>query len=446
MFDTLADKLSAVFSRLGNKARLTENDIDAALREIRLALLEADVNFKIAREFTASVREQALGNNTLRGISPGQQMVKLVHDRLVHLLDEGDRDLRPSPAPPSVLLLAGLQGSGKTTTAAKLALLLRKRQEPALLIAADLQRPAAIDQLQSLGRQLDIPVYHEKTNPNNAPKVAANGLKRARDLGMKWAIVDTAGRLHADEPLMQELQHINQLLQPAEALLVVDAMTGQDAVNAATAFNARIQLTGLILSKLDGDARGGAALSAARITGLPIKFVGVGEKSDALEPFHPDRMASRILGMGDIVTLVERAQEQITAEDAAALERKMRRAEFNLDDFLSQLRQIQNMGSLASILEMLPGARNLRAKLPAGALDERRLRRTEAIISSMNMWERRRPERIDGSRRRRIAAGSGTTPADVNQLLSQFRQMQKFMKQAASGKKRSLAGLGLPGF
>lgn len=441
MFDSLTEKLAATLDRLRSKGRLTEADVDAALREIRLALLEADVNFRVAREFVASVREQVLspdggdGAPALRGVSPGQAVVKAVHDRLTALLGEGDRELRAGPTAPSVLLLAGLQGSGKTTTAAKLALLLRKRQEQALLIAADLRRPAAADQLEALGRQLDIPVHREQAGPDDAPKVAANGVRRAREIGAKWAIVDTGGRLHVDDELMAELQRMKEDLQPAEVLLVVDAMTGQDAVNAASEFHARIGLTGLVLSKLDGDARGGAALSATHVAGVPIKFAGTGEKADALEPFHPERMASRILGMGDVVSLVERAQEQISAEEAAALERKMRRAEFDLDDFLKQLRQLQNMGSIASLIEMLPGARGLRSKLPDGALDERRLRRTEAIISSMTMWERRRPERIDGSRRRRIANGSGASPSEVNQLLGQFRQMQKMMKQVASGKK-----------
>ncbi len=445
MFDLLSEKLGVVLGRLGNKGRLTEEDADAALREIRLALLEADVNFKVAREFVAGVREQVLGDGgVLRGVSPGQQVVKAVHDRLVEFLGEGDRELRPSPSPPSALLLAGLQGAGKTTTAAKLALLLRKRGDPAMLVAADLRRPAAVEQLAALGKQLDIPVHHEQAGPADAPKVALRGLARARESGMKWCIVDTGGRLHADDAMMDELAELQAALRPAESLLVVDAMTGQDAVNAASEFHARIGLTGLVLSKLDGDARGGAALSAARVTGVPVKFIGTGERPDALEPFHPERMASRILGMGDVVTLVERAQEQVSAEEAAALERKMRRAEFDLDDFLQQLRQLQRMGPLASLLDMLPGAGGMRGKLPAGAFDERRIRRAEAIISSMTMWERRRPERIDGSRRRRIAAGSGAAPSEVNQLLSQFRQMRKMLKAAASGNNRALSRLGIP--
>ncbi len=446
MFDTLTDKLTAVFNRLGSKGRLTEEDVDQALREVRLALLEADVNFKVAREFVAAVREKAIGEGVLRGVSPGNMVDKIVHDQLVELLGGGNRALKPKPMAPSVLMLVGLQGSGKTTTAAKLALHMRRQNQRALLIAADLRRPAAIDQLEALGRQLDIPVYRENAKPDDAPKVAANGVKRAKELGVMWAIVDTGGRLHIDDELMGELTGMQTRLDPAEILLVVDAMTGQDAVNAAEEFNSRVGLTGLILSKLDGDARGGAALSATHVTGVPIKFAGTGEKLDALEPFHPDRMASRILGMGDIVSLVEKAQEQITEQEAAELERKMRRAEFDLDDFLKQLRQIQKMGSLASIMEMIPGARALRSKLPTNGIDDKRIKRVEAMICSMTLWERRHPDRINGSRRRRIAVGSGTTAADVNQLLAQFKQMQKMMKQFTSGKgRRSLMGIGLPG-
>ncbi len=446
MFDTLTDKLTAVFARIGNKGRLTDEDVDEALREVRLALLEADVNFRVARDFTAKVKERAVGVDLLRSVSPGQQVVKLVHDQLVELLGEGSHALTPGPTLPAVLMLVGLQGSGKTTTAAKLALLLRKRQERALLIAGDLRRPAAMDQLESLGKQLDIPVYRENAGPDAAPRVVENGLRRAQEMSVKWAIVDTGGRIHADDALMEELEEMRRVLEPAEVLMVLDSMTGQDAVNAAAQFNERIQLTGLILSKLDGDARGGAALSATHVTGVPVKFAGTGEKPDALEPFHPERMASRILGMGDIVTLVERAQEQTTEEQAAELERKMRRAELDLNDFLDQLRQLQRMGPLSSILEMVPGARGLRSKLPSGPEGEQRLRRSEAIISSMTMWERRHPERINGSRRKRIADGSGTNPSDVNQLLSQFQQMRKMMKQLSSGRKGSLRGLGLPGF
>jgi len=441
MFDTLTDKLTAVFTTLGNKGRLTEDDVDAALREVRLALLEADVNFKVAREFIAAVKGKAIGNDVLKGISPGQAVVKIVHDQMVELLGTGDHLLKHRSASPNPIMLVGLQGSGKTTTAAKLALHLRRQDQRVLLIAADLRRPAAMDQLESLGKQLDVPVYRENAGPDDAPKVAANGLKRAKEMGVMWAIVDTGGRLHVDGDLMEELSEIKRKIDPVEVLLVVDAMTGQDAVNAATEFNAHTGLTGLILSKLDGDARGGAALSVTHVTGVPVKFAGTGEKADALEQFHPDRMASRILGMGDVVTLVERVQEQFTEAEAADLERKMRKAQFDLDDFLKQLRQIQKMGSISSILEMLPGTGALRNKLPA-SVDEKKIKRMEAMLSSMTMYERQHPDRINGSRRRRIANGSGTTPADLNQLLSQFRQMQKMMKQLASGNMRALQGLG----
>jgi signal recognition particle subunit SRP54 len=444
MFDSLTEKLTGVFTRLGSKGRLTEEDVDSALREVRLALLEADVNFKVAREFVAAVRERAIGEGVLRGVSPGQQVVKIVHDQMVALLGEGDNALHRRATPPSVLLLVGLQGSGKTTTAAKLALHLRRQQQRALLIAADLRRPAAMDQLEALGRQLDIPVYREKAGPDDAPKVAANGLRKAREMGAAWAIVDTGGRLHVDEELMAELAEVRRKVEPDEVLLVVDAMTGQDAVNAATEFNERVGLTGLVLTKLDGDSRGGAALSARHVSGVPIKFVGTGEKADALEPFHPDRMASRILGMGDVVSLVEKVQAEVTEAEAAELERKMRRNQFDLEDFRKQLRQLQRLGSLSSVLDMLPGGGALKNKLPTGALDERRLKRTEAVISSMTMWERQHPDRINGSRRHRIAAGSGTSPADVNALLNQFKQAQKMMKSLASGKGRGLAGLGMP--
>ena len=445
MFDNLTDKLNAAFAKLGGKGRLTEADVDLALREVRLALLEADVNFRVAREVAGRIRERAVGGEALRGVAPGQQVVKIVHDELVGLLGGSAAALRPSPSQPSVALMVGLQGSGKTTTAAKLALHLRKREnQRALLIAADLRRPAAMDQLEALGRQIDVPVYREKAKPEAAAKVAANGVKRAKEMGAAWAIVDTGGRMHVDAELMAELEAVKRAVSPAEALLVVDAMMGQDAVNAAQEFHERLGLTGLILSKLDGDARGGAALTVTHTTGVPIKFAGVGERPDALEPFHPERMASRILGMGDVLTLVERAQEQVDEEQAAELERRMRRAEFDLEDFLQQLRQLQRMGPLASVMEMVPGFRAMKTRLPSGSLDDGRLKRVEAIICSMTPWERRNPDRITGSRRRRIAVGSGATASDVNQLLGQFRQTQKMMKQLASGKHKGLAGLGLP--
>ena len=442
MFENLTQKLTSLFGRLGNKGRLTESDVDEAMREIRRALLEADVNFQVVRDLVAGIREKAVGVGLVSGISPGQQLVKIVYDELVELLGGGYQPLRPKASPPSVLMLVGLQGSGKTTTAAKLALQLRRQQQRSLLIAADLRRPAAVEQLVSLGKQLDIPVYHEeKAGPADGVRVATNGLQRAKDLNVLWAILDTGGRLQIDDALMTELEMMKQATDPAELLLVVDAMTGQDAINAATEFHRRLDLTGLILSKLDGDARGGAALTATKVTGVPVKFAGVGEKLDALEPFHPDRMASRILGMGDVVTLVEKAQEQMDTQKTQELERKLRKAQFDLDDFLEQLRQLQRMGPLSSLLGMLPQA--FRTRLPAGNIDEKRVKRLEALISSMTMAERRNPDIIQGSRRKRIAMGSGGSVQEVNQLLNQFRQMQKMMRQMASGK-RGLAGIGLP--
>ena len=444
MFESLTEKLTTVFGALGNKGRLTESDVEDALREIRRALLEADVNFRVVRDLIGAIRERAVGGDVLKSISPGQQVVKIVHDEIVALLEGGDRSLQPKPAPPSAIMLIGLQGSGKTTTAAKLALHLRGQSQRSLLVAADLRRPAAMDQLEALGKQLDIPVHREAAGPDDAVKVAVNGVKRAKEMGVMWAIVDTGGRLQIDDELMTELEVMKRRLDPAEVLLVIDAMTGQDAVNAATEFNERVGLTGLILSKLDGDARGGAAITATHVTGVPVKFSGTSERPDGLEAFHPDRMASRILGMGDVLTLVERAQEQVTDDEAREIERKMRRAQFDLDDFLKQLRQLQRMGSISSVMEMLPGFGAMRSKLPTGALDDKRVKRLEAIISSMTLRERQRPDLINGSRRKRIATGSGTTPADVNQLLNQFRQTQKLMKQMASGKGRGLMGMGFP--
>jgi signal recognition particle subunit SRP54 len=445
MFEALTEKLTAVFRQLGDKGRITEQNVDDALRAIRLALLEADVNFKVARDFVTNVRAKAIGEGLLKGISPGEQMVKIVHNEMVSLLSGGEQDIRTTSAPPNVIMLVGLQGSGKTTTAAKLAMHLRHKSktQSILMVAADLRRPGATDQLISLGRQLDIPVHAEPLAPDQAPRVAINGVRSAQSKGIHWVIVDTGGRLQIDDDLMHELVKIKAEITPVETLLVVDAMTGQEAVNTTAEFHSQVGLTGLILSKLDGDARGGAALAANYVTGVPIKFAGTGEKSDAFEPFHPDRMASRILGMGDVLTLVEKAQEQISEAEAKEMEWKFRRAEFDLDDFLKQLRQVQKLGSLTSIMEMVPGFNTMRSKLPIEALDDRRLKRVESVISSMTLWERHHADRIDGSRRRRIAKGSGTLPADVNQVLAQFRQAQKLMKHLAAGKR---GGFNLPGF
>ena len=433
MFETLTERLTGIFSRLSNRGRLTEKDVDEALREVRLALLEADVHFQVARELVSRVRERAVGAEVLQSLNPSQQVIKAVNEELTAVLGGGNRQLEPSPQPPSVVLLAGLQGSGKTTTAAKLALLLRRQGQSPLLVAADLRRPAAIEQLVTLGRQLDIPVYQEDTS-SGAVRVAQGGVRRAGEVNANWVLVDTGGRLHIDEELMEELAELKAATNPAETLLVVDAMTGQDAVRAAEEFHQRVGLTGLVLTKLDGDARGGAALSVVQVTGVPIKFIGTGEKTDALEAFHPDRMASRILGMGDVLTLIEKAQEGYDQERVRELEQKMRRATFDLADFREQLQQVKKMGSLGQILEMLPGFSQVSRRLGPEAVDDGQLRRIEAIIASMTPQERTRPDIISGSRRRRIALGSGTTAQDVNQLLNQFRQTQKLMRQMSTKK------------
>ena len=434
MFDNLTDRLTGIFNRLQGKGRLTEKDIDDALSQVRRSLLEADVNFRVARDFVAAVKERALTGEVLNSLSPGQQVVKIVHEELTDILSAGDHRLTPSSQLPSVLMLVGLQGSGKTTTAAKLALQMRRQSHSAILVAADLRRPAAISQLETLGKQLDLPVYSEDPASSTPAKVAAAGLRRATELALTWVIVDTGGRLHIDEELMGELEEVKRAVNPHQTLLVVDAMTGQDAVNAAEAFHQQIGLDGMVMSKMDGDARGGAALSITRVTGVPIKFIGTGERPDGLEPFHPDRMASRILAMGDVMTLIERAQEAVDEDKAKELERKMRTSSFTLDDFLDQIQGVKKMGGLASVLEMMPGIGNA-AKKMQGQLDDSELRKTEAIISSMTMHERTSPEVIKASRRRRIALGSGTNPSDVNRVLNQFKQTQRLMRQFSSNPK-----------
>ena len=435
MFENLTERLTGIFNRLSSKGRLTDKDIDEALSLVRRSLLEADVNFRVARDFVARVKERAQGSEVMESLTPGQQVVKIVHEELTELLGGGATagygrpGITLSSQPVSALMLVGLQGSGKTTTAAKLALEQRKQGHRSLLIAADLRRPAAIQQLETLGRQLDIPVYSEDPATSSAVRMARNGLARAAELGVNWAIVDTGGRLQIDDELMEELEDIRNAVDPHETLLVVDAMTGQDAVNTAEGFHQRVGLTGLIMSKMDGDARGGAALSITRVTGVPIKYMGVGERPDGLEVFHADRLASRILAMGDVLTLIERAQEAVDEQKAKEMERKIRQASFDLNDFLDQLQSVKKMGSLDQIMEMIPGMGNASRKMMAGDLDETKLRRIEAIIHSMTPDERQRPEIINGSRRRRISRGSGTTPQDINQLLNQFKQTQKLMRQ-----------------
>ncbi|MBI2869068.1 MAG: signal recognition particle protein [Chloroflexi bacterium] len=432
MFELLSEKLNKVFSFLGNRGKLTEKDIDEALREVRLALLEADVNFKVVKDFVARVRERAIGVEVLQSLTPAQQIVKIVNDELIATLGGGQSKLTTSPAPPSIVMLVGLQGSGKTTTAAKLALNLKKGGQRPLMVAADNRRPAAIEQLVTLGKQLDIPVYSESP-ASKSRDISVNSLEKARAMAANWIIVDTAGRLHIDDELMGELVQIKGQIKPVEVLLVVDAMTGQDAVRVAEEFNAKVNITGLILTKMDGDARGGAALSIRWVTGVPIKFIGVGEKLDAFEPFYPDRLASRILGMGDIVSFVEKAQASLDEKKARELEKKVKSQRFDLEDFLSQLRAIRKMGPIGELIGMLPGLSKLPGRLPDGA-EEKQLKKIEAMILSMTAGERQNPVIIDGSRRKRIARGSGVTVQDVNRLLNQFSQMQKLMKMGAQGK------------
>jgi len=432
MFEILSEKLGKVFRLLGSKGRLTEKDIDEALRQVRLALLGADVNFKVVKDFILRVRERALGAEVRQSLTPGQQIIKIVNEELIATLGGEPSRLTAALQPPSVAMLVGLQGGGKTTTAAKLALHLKRSGQRPLLVAADNRRPAAIEQLVTLGKQLDIPVYNEGSNIPSKD-ICAHALAEARALSANWVIVDTAGRLHIDEAMMAELTHVKKALAPDEILLVVDAMTGQDAVQMAEEFQARVSLTGLILTKMDGDARGGAALSIRWVSGVPIKFIGVGEKVDALEPFYPDRLASRILGMGDMLTFIEKAEATFDEQQAKALQKKVQTASFDLGDFLSQLRAIKKMGPVAQLVEMLPGVSQLAGRLPEGT-EEKQLKKVEAIILSMTPEERHKPNMIGGSRRRRIARGSGVKPQDVNQLLNQFYQMQKLMKMGVRGK------------
>jgi signal recognition particle subunit SRP54 len=431
MFESLSDRLQAVFQRLSSRGRVTEEDLKVALREVRIALLEADVSLRVVREFIATVQEKALGAEVLQGLHGAQQVVKIVHDELVAMLGEGDNRLNTAPSPPNVVMLVGLQGSGKTTSAAKLALMLRKQGQRPLLVAADPYRPAAVTQLQTLGRQLDIPVFHE---PNRKPPDLANdAVHHAERMGFNYVIVDTAGRLVIDEGMMREVAEIRRRVNPAEVLLVADAMTGQDAVRVAEQFHQQVGVTGVILTKMDSDARGGAALSLRAVTGVPIKFVGVSEKPDGLEPFHPERIASRILGMGDVMTLIERAQELTTEDEAKALERKFKTSSFGLDDFLDQLTKVRQMGPLDQLMGMIPGMSQA-LKSQQVQVDEKAIKRIEAMIQSMTLDERRHPEIIGNSRKRRIARGSGTTTAEINKLLNQHREMQKMMKMLSKGR------------
>jgi signal recognition particle subunit SRP54 len=437
VFDTLSERLRATLGTLTGRGRISEADVDAAMREVRLALLEADVNFKVVKDFVGRVRAKAIGQDILQSLTAGQAVVKIVNDELVDLLGTGDRVFHLS-GNPAVVAMVGLQGSGKTTTTAKLARYVIKQGRRPLLVAADPYRPAAADQLETLGKQLDVPVYRAPQG-TSVPDIARQGVEAARRQTRDVVILDTAGRLSVDEALMQEIAAMDAAVKPVETLLVVDAMTGQEAVAVAQAFVAAVPVTGLVLTKIDGDARGGAALSISAVTGVPVKFLGTGEKTDALEPFHPDRLAGRILGMGDILTLVERAQETFDVKQAQQMEEKLRKASFTLEDMLDQLQQVQKMGPIGQIMSMIPGMGNMAGEAQA-AVDRGDLKRTEAIIRAMTPAERRDPAILTGSRRRRIAAGAGTSLPEVNRLVKQFGEMQKLMKQLSGGGRRGALG------
>ena len=437
MFENLSDKLQNVFSQLSNRGKLSEADVDAALREVRLALLEADVNYKVVKDFLKRVRERCVGVEVMKSLTPAQQVVKIVNQELIATLGE-PAHLNLSGPSPHVIMLVGLQGSGKTTTAAKLATTLRKGGQRPLLVAADTYRPAAITQLEVLGKQLDVPV-HSEGNKVPPPKICANAVKRARESAYSVVLLDTAGRLHIDDQMMGELEQVKAQVKPQEVLLVVDAMTGQDAVRVADDFNQRVGLTGLILTKVDGDARGGAAISVRSVTGVPIKYLGVGEKTDALEVFYPDRLASRILGMGDVLTAIEKAQQVVDQDQALKMGKKLVKGEFDLEDFRDQLQQLKKMGPISQLLDMLPGMSQLTRDLAPDVTDQQ-MKVIEAIINSMTPQERRNPRIINASRKRRIARGSGTTVVEVNDLLTQFRQMQRMMKQLTGGGKHGRGG------
>lgn len=439
LFEGLSGKLQETIKKMRGRGRVTEKDVKEMMREIKLALLEADVNFKVVKEFINKVSERAVGQDVLESLTPGQQVVKIVHEELINLMGKVPEKVTFSPKPPTVYMMVGLQGSGKTTTSGKLANLLRKQGKNPLLVACDVYRPAAIKQLQVVGNQLNIPVFSigDKKNPVDIAKAS---IDYARSKQHDLVIIDTAGRLHIDEELMDELKNIKKEVSPHEILLVVDAMTGQDAVNVAGSFNEKLGIDGIILTKLDGDTRGGAALSVKAVTGKPIKFAGIGEKLSDLEPFYPDRMASRILGMGDVLSLIEKAQDAFDEKKALEMERKMRTQQFTLDDFLDQMQQLKNMGPLDQILGMLPGMNN---KMLKGLnIDEKRLSRVEAIIKSMTKKERNNPSIINGSRRKRIATGSGTTIQEVNKLLKDFEQMKKMFKMMSDAGKHGGRGLG----
>ena len=432
MFSNLSEKLNNAFKRFRSKGKLTEADVKAGMREVKLALLEADVNFKVVKEFIKNVTDRAVGTEVLESLLPAQQIVKIVNEELISLMGEKNEKLTISPKPPTVVMMVGLQGSGKTTHSGKLAAYYKKQGKNPLLVACDVYRPAAVDQLKVVGSKINVPVFEQGLG--DPVKIAEAGVKHATKNGYDMVFIDTAGRLHVDEVLMNELSAIKEKVSPTEIILVVDAMTGQDAVNVAESFNEKLDITGVLLSKLDGDTRGGAAISVRYVTGKPIKFVGTGEKLDALEPFHPERMASRILGMGDVLSLIEKAEQAYDEKQAAELERKLRENSFTLSDYLDQFKQIKKMGNMEDLLGMLPGVKP--SQLKNAQIDEKSISHTEAIILSMTEREREHPDLINGSRKQRIAAGSGTTVEEVNKLLRQYDQTNKMMKQfTGQGKK-----------
>ncbi len=439
MFESLSERLQATFDGLRKRGKLSESDVDAAMRDVRLALLEADVNYKVVKGFVGRVRERSIGQEVLKSLTPGQQVVKIVHEELVATLGEPGR-LNLGMQSPAVIMMVGLQGAGKTTMSAKIALHLRKKGGRPLLVGADVYRPAAIEQLETLGRQLNIPIYHEGPE-GQPPEVCQRGVALAQKEGHTAVILDTAGRLNIDEMMMAEIKAIKTHVRPIETLLVADAMTGQEAVRVATDFNEAVQITGLVMTKIDGDARGGAAISMREVTGVPIKFLGTGEKLSDLELFHPDRLVSRILGMGDVLTLIERAQEEMDQEEAARAGKRLIEGDFTLEDFLAQMQQIKKLGPLGKIMEMIPGFGQMARDVDMNEA-EKDLKRIEAIIRSMTRQERRNPKVIKASRKRRIAAGSGTTVQDVNKLLRDFRDMQQMMQQMRKrGGLRALGGM-----
>jgi len=430
LFGSLSERLNHIFSKLTKRGKLTELEIRSAMREVRIALLEADVNIKVAKQFIAEVSEKAVGQEVLQSLNPAQQVIKIVNEELIALMGSGNAKLEVSPKPPTVIMMCGLQGAGKTTLCGKLALQLKKQGKRPLLVACDIYRPAAIHQLQVVGGQANTEVFEKGTQ--SPAKTAKQAVEYATKMGYDTVIVDTAGRLHIDEALMQELEEIKKQVTVTEILLTVDAMTGQDAVNVAQTFNSRLEITGVILTKLDGDTRGGACLSIKAVTGKPIKFIGVGEKLTDLEPFYPDRMASRILGMGDVLSLIEKAQEVVSEQQAKEMERKMRESSFTLTDYLTQFETLKKMGGANALMSMLPGMGKL--KMDKNGIDERKLERTKAIILSMTVKERENPQIINSPRKRRIALGSGTSVQEVNQLLKQFEQSKQLMKQLKGGK------------